>query len=90
VSLETATRTQVTLDRMWAIEKTKPEPGLWRVQAPLPAGGPADIRIRVTAFAICGTDLHIVNWDRWAANHRSFSATSSPGSWTGSGMRLSP
>jgi len=68
VTLDTATATPVTLDRMWAIEKSKPEPGLWRIQAPLPSGGPKDVRIRVTAFAICGTDLHIVDWDRWAAS----------------------
>ena len=68
MTLETATRAPVKTDRMWAIEKSKPEPGLWRVQAPIPTGGPKDVRIRVTAFAICGTDLHIVDWDRWAAS----------------------
>ena len=68
MTLETATRTNVKTDRMWAIEKSKPEPGLWKIQAPIPSGGPKDVRIRVTAFAICGTDLHIVDWDRWAAS----------------------
>jgi len=53
---------------MWAIEKSKPEPGLWRIEAPIPTAGPKDVRIKVTAFAICGTDLHIVDWDRWAAS----------------------
>jgi threonine 3-dehydrogenase len=53
---------------MWAIEKSAPAPGMKRVQAPVPAAGPTDVRIRVTAFAICGTDLHIVEWDRWAAS----------------------
>jgi threonine 3-dehydrogenase len=51
---------------MWAMEKSAPEPGLKRVTAPIPKVGPKDVRIRVTAFAICGTDLHIFEWDRWA------------------------
>lgn len=51
---------------MWAIEKSAPKPGLTRIEAPIPSAGPKDVRIRVTAFAICGTDLHIVEWDRWA------------------------
>ena len=68
MTIETAARPKATLDRMWAIEKSKPEPGLWRIEARTPAAGPDDVRIRVTAFAICGTDLHIVDWDRWAAS----------------------
>ncbi len=51
---------------MWAIEKSRPEPGLRPITAPVPAVGPKDVRVRVTAFAICGTDLHIVEWDPWA------------------------
>ncbi len=57
---------EVTQGMMWAIEKSAPEPGLKRVTAPIPKVGPRDVRIRVTAFAICGTDLHIFEWDRWA------------------------
>jgi threonine 3-dehydrogenase len=55
-------------DTMWAIEKSAPAPGLSRIVAPIPTVGPKDVRIRVTAFAICGTDLHIVEWDAWAAS----------------------
>jgi threonine 3-dehydrogenase len=55
-------------DTMWAIEKSAPAPGLSRIVAPIPTVGPKDVRIRVTAFAICGTDLHIVEWDNWAAS----------------------
>ena len=55
-------------DTMWAIEKSAPAPGLSRIVAPIPTVGPKDVRIRVTAFAICGTDLHIVEWDDWAAS----------------------
>ncbi|HET9252613.1 MAG TPA: L-threonine 3-dehydrogenase [Candidatus Eisenbacteria bacterium] len=56
----------VKQETMWAIQKASPAPGLTRIQAPIPTVGPKDVRIRVTAFAICGTDLHIVEWDRWA------------------------
>ena len=56
----------VKQETMWAIQKSAAGPGLTRIQAPIPAVGPKDVRIRVTAFAICGTDLHIVEWDRWA------------------------
>jgi threonine 3-dehydrogenase len=55
-------------DTMWAIEKSAPAPGLSRIVAPIPKVGPKDVRIRVSAFAICGTDLHIVEWDDWAAS----------------------
>jgi len=58
----------VSQDTMWAIQKAAPAPGLSRIVAPIPKVGPKDVRIRVTAFAICGTDLHIVEWDDWAAS----------------------
>ena len=58
----------VSQDTMWAIQKSAPAPGLSRIVAPIPKVGPKDVRIRVTAFAICGTDLHIVEWDDWAAS----------------------
>jgi len=51
---------------MWAIHKPAAGPGLFPTTAPIPVVGPKDVRIRVTAFAICGTDLHIVEWDPWA------------------------
>ena len=57
---------EVTQGMMWAMEKSAAEPGLKRITAPIPGVGPRDVRIRVTAFAICGTDLHIFEWDRWA------------------------
>ncbi|HEX5031347.1 MAG TPA: L-threonine 3-dehydrogenase [Candidatus Eisenbacteria bacterium] len=58
----------VSQDTMWAIQKSAPAPGLTPIVAPIPKVGPKDVRIRVTAFAICGTDLHIVEWDDWAAS----------------------
>ena len=35
-------------------------------EAPVPAVGPNDVKIRIKKTAICGTDIHIYNWDEWA------------------------
>lgn len=51
---------------MKALEKSHPEEGLWMVQAPVPEIGPDEVLIRVNATGICGTDIHIWNWDDWA------------------------
>ncbi|MFI5333856.1 MAG: L-threonine 3-dehydrogenase [Chlamydiales bacterium] len=51
---------------MKALGKLKKEPGLWMYKAPMPEIGPNDLLIRVKKTAICGTDLHIYQWDRWA------------------------
>jgi threonine 3-dehydrogenase len=52
---------------MFALEKSLPQPGLWGTQAPVPEVGPDEVLIKVGHTAICGTDLHIWNWDEWAA-----------------------
>ena len=46
--------------------KSKPEPGLWLEDVPVPAIGINDVLIRVKKASICGTDIHILNWDDWA------------------------
>ena len=51
---------------MRALVKAKPEPGLWMREVPEPIPGPGDVLIEVRKMAICGTDLHIYRWDRWA------------------------
>lgn len=51
---------------MPALVKKFAEPGLWLEQVPVPEVGPNDVRIRVLRTSICGTDLHIYNWDAWA------------------------
>src|SRR3974377_2207790 len=51
---------------MQALFKAKPEPGLWLEQIPVPTVGINDVLIRVDYTAICGTDVHIWNWDEWA------------------------
>ncbi|MGN6423687.1 MAG: L-threonine 3-dehydrogenase [Asticcacaulis sp.] len=52
--------------QMTALAKLRPEPGIWRTSAPVPQPGPQDVLIKVTHTAICGTDIHIYNWDDWS------------------------
>ncbi|MBT3466750.1 MAG: L-threonine 3-dehydrogenase [Rhodobacteraceae bacterium] len=40
--------------------------GLWLQTAPVPDIGPDDVLIRINKTGICGTDIHILNWDDWA------------------------
>ncbi|MBN9034572.1 MAG: L-threonine 3-dehydrogenase [Rhizobiales bacterium] len=51
---------------MRALVKAKAEPGLWMERVPVPEIGPNDVLIKVKKSAICGTDVHIWNWDEWA------------------------
>ena len=51
---------------MKALVKNKRAPGLWMEDIPKPAIGINDVLIRVRRAGICGTDLHIYNWDEWA------------------------
>src|SRR5947199_5644548 len=51
---------------MQALVKRKAEPGLWLDEVPVPDVGINDVLIRVLKTGICGTDLHIYNWDAWA------------------------
>lgn len=52
---------------MRALRKLEPGPGVRLCEVPEPAVGPNDVLIRVLRTGICGTDLHIVDWDPWAA-----------------------
>lgn len=51
---------------MRALIKSKSEVGIWMGDVGLPEVGPNDVLIRVKKTAICGTDIHIYNWDEWA------------------------
>ena len=51
---------------MRALVKAHNKPGLWLQEVDKPVPGPEDVLIRVNKVAICGTDLHIYNWDDWA------------------------
>ncbi|MFN0178786.1 MAG: L-threonine 3-dehydrogenase [Gemmatimonadales bacterium] len=53
---------------MRAIVKTAPRVGMTVEEVPVPACGPGDVLIKVMAAGVCGTDLHIWEWDRWASN----------------------
>ncbi|MGD8844854.1 MAG: L-threonine 3-dehydrogenase, partial [Desulfobacteraceae bacterium] len=52
--------------KMSALVKAKAEPGLWLKQVPVPEIGINDVLIKIEKTAICGTDVHIYNWDQWA------------------------
>ena len=52
---------------MKALVKAKAEVGLWMQERPVPEIGPEDVLIKVRKTGICGTDIHIWNWDDWAA-----------------------
>jgi len=51
---------------MKALVKSKPEPGIWLEKVPIPEVGIDDVLIRIHKTAICGTDVHIYNWNEWA------------------------
>ncbi len=53
---------------MKAVVKTHAGPGFELREVPIPQIGHHDILIRTRATSICGTDIHIYNWDTWAAN----------------------
>jgi len=54
------------MGEMYAIVKEKAEAGLSLVRKPIPEPGPGEVLIRILKTAICGTDLHIYNWDPWS------------------------
>jgi threonine 3-dehydrogenase len=49
-----------------ALSKLKMEPGIWMTQVDMPILGHNDLLIKIRKTAICGTDVHIYNWDTWA------------------------
>jgi threonine 3-dehydrogenase len=51
---------------MKALAKTAPAEGLELIEAPIPEPGPEDVLIRIRRTAVCGTDIHIWNWDEWS------------------------
>ncbi len=53
---------------MKALVKSRPERGIWMEDIPKPAVGHNDVLIKVRRTAICGTDIHIYQWDDWASN----------------------
>ena len=53
-------------NEMKALAKLHAREGLWMQTAPVPEIGPDDVLIRINKTGICGTDIHIWNWDDWA------------------------
>src|SRR5207248_482764 len=53
---------------MLAVVKPEAAPGADVRQMPLPEIGPDDVLVKVKVASVCGTDLHIYNWDQWAQN----------------------
>jgi threonine 3-dehydrogenase len=51
---------------MKALVKRHAKSGLWLEDVPEPEAGPNDVLIRIDRTGVCGTDLHIYNWDAWA------------------------
>jgi threonine 3-dehydrogenase len=51
---------------MQAVVKAHAAPGIELTQVPVPSPGPGEVLVRVQAASVCGTDLHIFNWDPWA------------------------
>ncbi len=51
---------------MDALVKTGPEKGLTLMKMPIPEPGVGEVRIKIHKTAICGTDVHIYNWDSWS------------------------
>ena len=51
---------------MNALVKTTPEKGLTLTRVPVPVTGKNDVKIKISKTSICGTDVHIYNWDQWS------------------------
>ena len=51
---------------MLAVVKPTSAPGSEVRPVPKPEFGPTDVLVKVKVASICGTDLHIYNWDQWA------------------------
>ncbi|OGT38117.1 MAG: L-threonine 3-dehydrogenase [Gammaproteobacteria bacterium RIFCSPHIGHO2_12_FULL_37_14] len=54
---------------MKALVKTKAAIGIALQEVPIPMIGPNDVLIKIKKTAVCGTDIHIYNWDDWAQQH---------------------
>jgi threonine 3-dehydrogenase len=54
------------MKKMKALVKKHAEPGLWMDEVPVPEPGINDVLIKIHKTSICGTDIHIYNWDDWA------------------------
>ncbi|HKM91183.1 MAG TPA: L-threonine 3-dehydrogenase, partial [Candidatus Acidoferrales bacterium] len=58
----------MSIPKMQALRKPRPEPGAQIESVDVPAARPGEVLVRVRAASICGTDLHIYHWDAWSAS----------------------
>jgi threonine 3-dehydrogenase len=56
------------MPKMKAVVKVKPAPGAEIIDIDIPTPGPDEVLVKVVATSICGTDLHIFEWNKWAQN----------------------
>ena len=54
------------MPKMKALVKKYPEKGIWMDEIEKPAAGPEDVLVKIRKTAICGTDIHIYEWNEWA------------------------
>ena len=54
------------MPKMKALVKKYAKPGIWMDEAERPVPGPDDVLIKIRKTAICGTDIHIYEWNEWA------------------------
>ena len=52
--------------KMKALVKKYAKPGIWMEDVDIPAAGPDDVLVKIKKTAICGTDVHIYEWNEWA------------------------
>lgn len=67
MSVKVIERSAIAGNTMFGLAKLEACEGVWETRAAVPEPGPEDVLIKVHATAICGTDIHIYNWDDWAA-----------------------
>ena len=60
---------------MWALVKERPEEGLVMKQVPIPEVGYNDVKIKIKKTAICGTDVHIWQWNEFFQISTDFTPT---------------
>ncbi len=56
----------MNINQMWALVKENEAPGLALKKVPVPPVGPDEVKIKIRKTAICGTDVHIYQWNEWA------------------------
>jgi threonine 3-dehydrogenase len=53
-------------EKMKAVRKLKAEPGAQMTEVSVPKPGPGEVLVKINATSICGTDVHIYEWDAWS------------------------